>query len=60
MVEKNEMHGNVPICDCDLHFGIMKSEFILGLSVEFLKFLAILLFYGLLIVFRIDLFKILF
>ena len=30
---KNEMHGNVPICD--MHFG-MESELILGISVRFL------------------------
>ena len=35
------MHGNVPIFDIDMHFGIMKSKLILGIYVGIFKFLAI-------------------
>ena len=34
MVETNEILGNFPILDWDMHLGIMKSEFILGISVK--------------------------
>ena len=46
MVEKNEMHGNVPAFDvCDRHYDIMKSELIWGISVGILLVFSNKLFF---------------